>query len=193
MNRSVRFASFCALALTSSLAAVLGGCQTEASQGTREERLANERATLDTKANNTVASFKETDPGMSKFFDTAVGWAVFPNISQGAFIVGGSAGDGVLFEGGKITGDVDIAAGSIGAQIGGQVFSQIIFFQTKTELDRFKSGNFEFDARASAVAARAGASAAANYVRGVAVFTFSERGLMAQAAIGGQKFTVTMR
>jgi len=32
---------------------------------------------------------KKADPGLSKFFDKAAGYAVFPDIGKGGFIVGG--------------------------------------------------------------------------------------------------------
>ena len=163
------------------------GCASDSSTSSTEKAAA-QRLTLESAATASIARIKAEDPGMSKFFDSAVGYAVFPKITSGALIVGGAHGDGVLYEGGKIVGDVDVTAGSIGAQIGGQAFSEIIFFQIPQELARFKEGKFEFDAKASAVAVRAGASAAADYTKGVAVFVFAEKGLMAQAAIGGQNF-----
>jgi len=41
----------------------------------------------------------------------------------------------------------------------------------------------------SAVAAASGVAQTANYTHGVAIFTTSSTGLMAQAAVGGQKFS----
>jgi lipid-binding SYLF domain-containing protein len=177
------------------LAALLVGCalgttacQSDSSaRATPEER----QATLIGRANDTITLFRTTDSGLSSFFNNAAGYVVFPEVARGGFVVGASRGDGILFEGGKPTHTATMTAGSIGAQVGGQVFSQIIFFETERELTMFKEGRFEFDATASAVAVRAGATAAASYVRGVAVFVTGERGLMAQASIGGQKFTAT--
>ena len=102
--------------------------------------------------------------------------------------------------------------GSIGFQLGGQAFRQIIFFQDERAYKEFTSGNFEFDATASAVAitagvqakagtegASAGASAGpatgkqlgAGYNKGMAVFVHAIGGLMYEASIGGQKFSFT--
>ncbi|HID49932.1 MAG TPA: hypothetical protein EYP40_10045, partial [Chromatiales bacterium] len=80
---------------------------------------------------------------------------------------------------------------TIGFQLGGQAYSEIIFFKDKKTLDRFKNGNFELGAQASAVAITAGASADVNYEKGVAVFTMAKGGLMYEASVGGQKFSYT--
>ena len=140
----------------------------------------------------TIQRFKNADASMDgRFFETAVGWAVFPDVGKGAYGVGGAYGRGVLFEGGEVVGYCDLAQGSIGLQLGGQVYSEIIFFQNDYALNDFKAGTFEFAAQASAVAAAADASVNANYEGGVAVFTIAGKGLMYEASIGGQKFDYT--
>ncbi|MHC4993836.1 MAG: YSC84-related protein, partial [Planctomycetota bacterium] len=95
----------------------------------------------------------------------------------------------VLYEEGSPVGYCDLSQGSIGFQLGGQVYSELIFFETHTALLNFKSGEFAFAAQASAVAATAGAAANVDYDGGVAVFTQAKGGLMYEASIGGQKFT----
>lgn len=77
----------------------------------------------------------------------------------------------------------------VGAQVGGQAYREIIFFENKDALDRFKENKVEFSGQVSAVAAKAGASANVKYREGVAVFTEEISGLMLEASIGGQKFT----
>ena len=97
----------------------------------------------------------------------------------------------VADEGGEVVGYCDLAQATIGFQLGGQVYSEIIFFEDSVSLDAFKAGTFEFAAQASAVAASADASVNADYEHGVAVFTLSGKGLMYEASIGGQKFDYT--
>jgi lipid-binding SYLF domain-containing protein len=145
---------------------------------------------LESRADAAVRRMKEHDPGISRFFDNSVGYAVFPDVGKGGFIVGGSHGDGVLYEHGMITKYVSLTAGSIGAQIGGEKFTEIIFFQSQNELNRFKEGRFELDAKATAVAVRAGGAASANYANGVAIFVTDQKGLMVDASVGGQKFDI---
>jgi lipid-binding SYLF domain-containing protein len=148
---------------------------------------------LEQKAHGAIVMFKQADPGMKKFFDGSKGYVVFPKVAKGGFIVGGAGGNGVVYERGasgtKIIGYSTLSQGSIGLQAGGQVFSEIIFFQTDAALNSFKKGTTEFAGTASAVAASAGASVNAAYENGVAVFTAGESGLMLQASIGGQGFS----
>ena len=79
---------------------------------------------------------------------------------------------------------------SIGFQLGGQAYSEFLFFEDDAALTDFKRGNYELGAQASAVAVTAGASADANYSSGVAIFTQAKGGLMYEASVGGQKFKV---
>jgi lipid-binding SYLF domain-containing protein len=135
-----------------------------------------------------IVDFQKADSTLQKFFDDSAGYAVFPNVGKGGFIVGGARGKGLVYEKTNVLGKATMTQASIGAQIGGQTFAEIIFFETPSSLNNFKSGNFELTAEASAVVAAEGASAAAKYKQGVAVFTMAKKGLMVQASIGGQKF-----
>lgn len=136
----------------------------------------------------TIKDFKAQDSSMAKLFDTAYGYAVFPEVAKGAAGIGGAHGRGQVFEQGRFIGYCDLSQATIGLQLGGQVYSELIFFQNKATLDEFKAGDLAFAAQASAVAAKAGASADADYQRGVIVFTMAKGGLMYEASIGGQSF-----
>jgi len=137
----------------------------------------------------TIAAFKNKDPGMKIFFDQAYGYVVFPTVGKGAYVVGGAYGPGKVYEKGTFIGTSKLIQITVGFQLGGQAYREIIFFKDKRALDHFTGGNFEFDAQASAVAVTAGASADAAYSDGVAVFTMPKGGLMFEASIGGQKFS----
>ena len=126
---------------------------------------------------------------LQPYFKKARGYAVFPNVGKGGFGIGGARGKGEVFEKGNVIGSTSLTQLSIGFQLGGQTFSQIIFFKDKKSLDRFTEGNFEFGASASAVLITEGANASADYSDGVAVLTFSKGGLMYEASVGGQKFS----
>jgi len=160
---------------------LLVGCSTAPkSSGARAEQSSEVQVAID--------RAKRTDPGLQRFFDTAAGYAVFPNVGKGAVGVGGAYGRGQLFEKGQLVGYCSLKQASVGLALGGQAYSEIIFFQDQSALDRFKSGNYAFAAQASAVALKSGASANAQYADGVAVFTMSQAGLMFEASVGGQKF-----
>ena len=162
---------------------------------------------------DTTALFKNAGASAA-YFAKSYGYAVFPTVGEGAFIVGGAHGKGRVYVHGKHVGDTTMSQLSAGFQAGGKAFSQIIFFEDKRALDEFESGSFEFAAGASAVAVTAGASASAGttgvssgasggmkdatttspgYEKGMAVFTIAKGGLMYAAAVAGQKFTYTPR
>ena len=161
---------------------LLTGCSTT-------PQTAEKQAQLTSTSENAIQLAKKADSGLQKFFDTAAGYAVFPSVGKGAVGVGGAYGRGELYEGGKLTGYCTLTQASIGFALGGQKYTELIFFESKAALDRFKSGSFAFAAQASAVALKSGASANAKYADGVAVFTMAEAGLMYEASVGGQKFS----
>jgi lipid-binding SYLF domain-containing protein len=143
----------------------------------------------DSEVAETIAAFKNSDPDMKVFFDKAYGFAVFPTIGKGGFGIGGAYGKGKVYKKRKLIGSSTMAQLTIGFQLGGQAYREIIFFKDKKALDHFTDGNFEFGAQASAIAVTVGASADAAYSDGVAVFTLPKGGLMYEASIGGQKFS----
>jgi len=134
------------------------------------------------------AEFIKKDALMKALFDKAYGYVIFPNVGKGGVGVGGASGNGVVYEHNVMIGMASLSQLSIGLQAGGQAYREVIFFESKKEMDRFKESKFEFSAQASAVAANAGASADAKYANGVMVFTMEKGGLMYEASIGGQKF-----
>ena len=159
---------------------------------------------------DTIKIFRDAGESGS-FFAKSYGYAVFPTIGKGGIGIGGAYGKGRVYADGKYVGDTSMTQLSIGLQLGGQAYSQIVFFEDKRAFDEFTSGNFEFGAQASAVAITAGASAGATtagssagasggkhdattvgkYYKGMAVFTVAKGGLMYEASIGGQKFSYT--
>ena len=137
---------------------------------------------------NALNRFRELE-GLSIFFEQAKGYAVFPSIKKGGIGLGGAFGKGQVFQDNQVIGEASVKQVSIGFQLGGQAFSQIMFFKEKRDLERFTDGNFELGAAASAVLITAGVSAEAAYNDGVAIFTVAKGGLMYEASVGGQKFS----
>ena len=147
----------------------------------------------DAKSQAAIATFKESDPTIQKFFDSSAGYVVIPTVGKAALGVGGARGKGILYEGGAPTAVVTLTQLSFGFQGGGQAYSEFIFFEDAGTLDNFKHGNFELNAQSSAVAITAGASADAAFNGGMAIFTQAKGGLMYEAAVGGQKFKVELK
>ena len=140
-------------------------------------------------ADQAIAALKQADPGLKKFFSKSAGYAVFPNVAKGGLVIGGAGGSGYLYEGGKPVGKTGLSQVTVGAQIGGEAYIEVVFFETKEALAAFKKGEWAMAAQVSAVAVQAGASADAKYKQGVAVFTMMKGGAMAEASVGGQKFS----
>ncbi len=139
-------------------------------------------------ARQAIGELERSDPKLSRFFDGAAGYAVFPTVGKGAAGIGGAHGTGVLFAKGLALGKVTLTQLTVGLQLGGQAYTEVIFFETEKSLADFKKGEFTLAAQVSAVAAKAGASANVKYVKGVSVFTLAKGGVMAEASVGGQKF-----
>jgi len=151
----------------------------------------------------TMAKFKELG-NVSELLGQSYGYAVLPTIGKGGMGVGGAGGTGCVFAGGKHTGNVSMGQITIGWQLGGQAYSQLILFKNADVYKEFTQGQFEFGADATAVALTYGAQAGAStkgasasagdtkgvgaWKRGMATFTLAKGGLMYEASIGGQKF-----
>jgi lipid-binding SYLF domain-containing protein len=139
-------------------------------------------------ARETIELFRKADPEISRFIGEAAGYAVFPTVGKGGAGLGGAYGKGVVFEGGRPVGWTSMTQVTVGMQLGGQAYSEIIFLETPKALADFKKGQVALAAQVSAVVAASGASVNAKYQQGVAVFTLPKGGLMSEASVGGQRF-----
>lgn len=157
---------------------------------------------------DTIELFKNAGDS-AYFFGHSYGYAVFPTVGKAGIGIGGARGEGRVYRGGAHVGDTVLTQLSIGFQLGGQAYSQIIFFEDQRAFEEFTSGNFEFGAQASAVVVTAAASAGAGttgasagasggkkdavtagqYYKGMATFIIAKGGLMYEASVGGQKFS----
>ena len=155
------------------------------------------------------AAYKK-NPTAQQFFGTAYGYAIFPTIGKGGFGIGAAHGSGRVYRQGAVTGKTSMTQVSIGLQLGGQAYSQMVFFENKKAFDSFTSGNFEFAAGASAIAINASAQASASttgttssagvdegqqnqanagYTNGMAILQMGKGGLMYEASVAGQKYS----
>ncbi len=134
------------------------------------------------------AEFLEDDPDMQELFSSSHAYIILPNVGKGGLGIGGASGNGVAYEEGEMIGFARMTQLTIGFQAGGQVYSEVVFFEDKKAFDRFRENKIEMSAQVSAVAAASGASLNAKYVDGVAVFTRTKGGLMYEASVGGQQF-----
>lgn len=164
-----------------SLALAVAGCSTV-------PQTAGDRAKLEVDVQQTISRMTAADSQVGDFLDSSYAYAVFPAIGTGGAGLGGGFGRGQAFREGEVVGYVSVTEGTIGAQIGGSNYSEIICFQDKWTFQKFASGEFAFQASGSAVAVEKGTGGNVNYSNGVIVFTQGYKGLKLQAAIGGQQF-----
>lgn len=139
----------------------------------------------------TLATIREKNPALADRISQAHGYAVFPTVGKGGIGIGGAHGKGLVYAGGKRIGRVSLTQVTVGFQLGGQAFSEVILFKDATALNDFIKGQFELDAQVSAIAVTARAGADLPYRKGVAVLTMGKGGLMYEASVGGQKFVYT--
>lgn len=155
-------------------------------------RTATGRSSLEAEANNTLAMMTARDPSLQPLMEQAAGYVVFPAVSQGGFIVGGAGGRGVVYEQGRPVGFAELSQASVGAQVGGQKFAELIIVRDPNTLARMKAGTFDFGGQASATAIRSGTAAATQFGdNGVAVFIQPEGGAMLNLSLTGQRIKFT--
>ena len=138
---------------------------------------------------DTVARFEERDPSMKTFLANAYGFAVYPSVGKGAAWIGGAYGRGLVYRKGQVIGGTSVTQITAGAQLGGQAYSEIVFFRDAAALREFTEEGLRLGAQASAIAVTAGAATNASYDDGVAIFTLPKGGLMYEASVAGQVFT----
>lgn len=164
------------------IAVGLAGCDTAPKNESGREALTAE-------AGGAFRSFKASDPSLGALLDKSVGYAIFPSVGKAGFIAGAAYGRGEVYERGSMIGWADISQGTIGLQIGAQSYDELVIFLTQENLDKFKKNQFAFSANLSAVAIKPGVAGAADTSKGVVVFVQPKGGVMAEASVGGQRFT----
>jgi hypothetical protein len=146
-------------------------------------------ATIHDEVTATLKRLQAKNPGLKRQLKSAHGYAVFPSVGKASVVVGGAYGRGEVYEKGEVIGHATLSQLTLGVQVGGDTFSQILIFQDKSSLDQFKRGKTSFAANASAVLVKAGAQGTKNPAKGVTALAFSRGGMLLELAIGGQKFS----
>jgi lipid-binding SYLF domain-containing protein len=162
------------------LAALFAGCATAPS--TRAEQ-----QSLQTSARATLDEMIARSPGIQETIRTAPAYAVFPSIAKGGFVVGGASGQGILYENGAPTGFVSVSQASIGAQIGGQSFAELLVLRSPEQVASVKSGNFTAGAHLGVVVLSAAASTQTNFNPNASIFVLPRGGLMVDISVSGQR------
>lgn len=180
--RSLKASSSVGFLLSAALLILLSACATAPNSEIGRDELKRD-------ADAALSMARSSNSGFNSIIRSAPAYAVFPSVGKGGMGLGGAYGKGVFYENGAKIGYTDLSQATIGFQLGAQTYTEILVFENADAINRFRQGNFEFTAQATAVALKSGEGANAKFTNGVAVFTMDEAGLMYEASIGGQKFT----
>jgi lipid-binding SYLF domain-containing protein len=175
-------ATTCIALVLTVVAGLLVGCATAPASRVEQDALL-------TQATSSLQQMRAENPSVSELVRRGYGYAIFPEVTKGGLVVGGAYGRGVVYEQGRHVGYSDLSQASLGLQAGGQTFSELLVFENKGALDRFKTGSLTFGADASAVILESGVATNVTFVDGVAVVVRPIGGAMVEASIGGQKFS----
>ena len=176
------------LSIVAAIAFAVPACQSPAPSSPQAQ------ASLEDQAGAALGDMFTRAPELHSLLNASAGYAVFPNVgAAGAFVAGGAYGKGVLYENGHPVGFVSLSQGSIGPQLGGQTFSELVVLRTPYDVEHLKAGNFKLGAEASAVILNAGAAAAGSIASGRTIFVYPKGGLMASLSLSGQQINFQPR
>ena len=136
-------------------------------------------------------AISQANENVEELFDSSVGYAVFPNVGKGAYIIGGASGNGVVYENGTMVGYSNLKQVDVGLQIGGKAYREVLFFETQEALDDFKDGEYELSGNATAVIIEKGKSKTIKFQDGIGVATMPKAGAMVGVSVAGQRFGFT--
>ena len=133
----------------------------------------------------------QANANVQDLLSTSAGYAIFPNVGKGAYIIGGASGNGVVYENGAMIGYANLKQVDVGLQVGGKAYREILFFENQEDLNDFIDGEYELSGNATAVILEKGKSKTIKFQDGIAVATMPKAGAMIGVSVGGQRFTYT--
>ena len=141
-----------------------------------------------------LASFSKNVNGAKEFLQASKGVLVFPKVYKaGFFWLGGEYGEGALRIDGKTADYYNIAAGSLGPQLGAQVKTVILVFLQQEALEQFrKSEGWKAGIDGSIAVANVGVGQAIDsttFKEPIIAFIIDQKGLMYNLTLEGAKFT----
>lgn len=139
-------------------------------------------------AEKAKAEFIKTNQTLENQFKNSKAYVIFPNVGKGAVLVGAASGNGAVYKNGKLVGMASMTQLDVGAQIGGEAYSEVIFFNSDEAFKKLKNNKLELTSQVAAVAVEEGKSLNTKFSEGMAVYVMPKAGLMAEVSVGGQKF-----
>jgi lipid-binding SYLF domain-containing protein len=143
---------------------------------------------LNEEAAATLERLQVVHPDLKDQLEKAYAYAVFPSMGRASAVLGVSFGRGVVFEQNQRIGTATITEITVGVQVGGQTFSELLFFPQKQQLDELKHGEVAFAANASAGIVKAAATGTTDF-KGVVAKAYSQGGMILELSLGGQKLS----
>jgi lipid-binding SYLF domain-containing protein len=140
------------------------------------------------KAKAALEQLLEKRTEAQEFFDRAYGYAVFPSVKRFGAVFGFAWGGGIVIQDDQHLGTCSQFVVDLGPQLGGQVYSQVIFFKDAQALETFQEGRFEFQGRASGVFFGWGGASEPSYLPDVAIFTNIRPGSHYRFNISGSRW-----
>lgn len=151
------------------------------------------REEIDAEVRQAVKEFHKHTGAGRELSQKAAGMLVFPSVVKAGIGVGGEYGEGALLIGGKTVAYYNIAAASIGFQLGAQARSQIVLFMTGSALSKFRaSEGWKAGVDGSVALATLGAGGSVDTEtakKPIIGFIFSNKGLMYNLTFEGSKIT----
>jgi len=131
---------------------------------------------------------QEKQPSVKELLQKSYGFAVIPSIGNASLVLGGDYGVGEVFVKDHVIGYAGIGKVTLGVQLGGTNFHQMIVFNNEENWKQFKAGKYSFAADAGVAIVKAGAQASKGFGAGTVAFVFNEGGMLLDLDIGIQKF-----
>ena len=148
---------------------------------------------IDWGVKNTLEKFYSNVHSGKKMVKDTKGVLVFPSVIKGGIGLGGEYGEGALLVKGKTADYYNIAAASIGLQLGVQKKSIVIIFTQKEALEKFRaSSGWKAGVDASIAVVQVGAGGAMDTSKlnePILGFILDQAGLMYNLTLEGAKFT----
>lgn len=149
-------------------------------------RIPAQRDSLRQSAEATLGEMIAHNPPIRDVIHQVPAYAVFPSIGKAGFLVGGAYGQGILYENGIPTGYVSLEQASVGAQLGGESFAELLVLRNAHDIQALKGGRFAAGADLGVVVLTAGA-AKASFDPDASVFVMPRGDLMVDISITEQQ------
>lgn len=148
---------------------------------------------INTEVKQALGDFRKHTAAGHELSQKASGMLVFPNVIKAGIGIGGEFGEGALIVKGKTVAYYNIAAASVGLQLGAQARSQIVLFMNDKVLGEFRSSQgWKAGVDGSVALATLGAGGAIDTETAkqpIIGFIFSNKGLMYNLTFEGSKIT----